>query len=257
MEPAGLIEALVGCAEEIDLAVREVSDWRAQGNRPGQYRIDVAADAVGVQYLTERGFGVLSEESGVHFAERELFAVIDPIDGSTNASRNLPWYATSICVLDPSGPLAAVVINQASKVRYEAVRGDGALRNGTHIAPSATQTLNHAIVGLSGYPEMHLGWAQYRALGAIALDLCAVAEGSLDAYLDCGENSHGPWDYLAAMLICQEAGATVLDVSGRDLVTREYAGRRSPVAAGTAALARELQTASLAAPKRHGARSYE
>ncbi|HVB00723.1 MAG TPA: inositol monophosphatase family protein [Acidimicrobiales bacterium] len=245
MEPAAMIEALVGCAEAIDHAVAKVTDWRAKGDRPGQYRIDIAADEVGVNYLTDRGFAVLSEESGVHCVDRELFAVIDPIDGSTNASRNLPWYATSICVLDGEGPLAALVINQASKVRYQAVRGGGAFRDGTRISPSPTEQLSRAIVGLSGYPEQYLGWSQYRALGAIALDLCAVAEGSLDAYLDCGRNSHGPWDYLAGMFICQEAGAIVIDVDGRELVTRDYEGRRSPVAAGTEVLAQELQSAFL------------
>lgn len=243
MEPAGLIEALVGCAQSIDLAVAKVSDWRAKGDRPGQYKIDITADEVGVRYLTDRGFAVLSEESGVHFIGRDLLAVIDPIDGSTNASLNLPWYATSICVLDGQGPLAAVVINQSSKVQYRAMRGRGAFRDGIRIAPSSTERLDKAIIGLSGFPEQHLGWSQYRVLGAIALDLCAVAEGSLDAYLDCGKNAHGPWDYLAGMFICQEAGALVIDVDDRNLVTRDYEGRRSPVAAGTAVLARELQTA--------------
>ena len=245
MEPAGLIEVLVGCAEAIDHAVAKVTDWRAKGDRPGQYRIDIAADEVGVRYLTERGFAVLSEESGVHFLERDLLAVIDPIDGSTNASRKIPWYATSICVLQGTQPLAALVINQSTKVCYQAVRGGGALRNGTPIFPSSTAQLDKAIIGLSGYPKQYLGWSQYRALGAIALDLCAVAEGSLDAYLDCAKNAHGPWDYLAGMFICQEAGAVVIDVADRELMTRDYAGRRSPVAAGTAVLAQELQSAFL------------
>lgn len=247
MEPAGLIEMLFECAATIGFTVAEVEDWRAAGERTGQYRIDILADEVGVRFLAERGFAVLSEESGVHFVERELFAVIDPIDGSTNASRNLPWYATSICLLDARGPLVAVVVNQASKVRYHAARGVGAFRDGVRIAPSQTERLDESIIGLSGYPTKHLGWSQYRALGAIALDLCAVAEGSLDAYLDCGANAHGPWDYLAGMFICHEAGAVVLDVDGRDLVTRDFEGRRSPVAAGTKALAEDLRSVFRAA----------
>ncbi len=243
MDSAGLIETLVGCAESIAHAVSDIADWRAEGARAGQYRIDIAADEAGVRYLADRGFAVLSEESGVHFLERDLLAVLDPIDGSTNASRNLPWYATSICVLDASGPLVALVVNQSSKVRYHAVRGGGAYRDGARISPGSTGQLNQAIIGLSGYPERNLGWSQYRALGAIALDLCAVAEGSLDGYLDCGRNAHGPWDYLAGMLVCQEAGAVVIDVANRELVTREYGARRSPVAAGTPELVLALQSA--------------
>lgn len=243
MQPAVLIEALVGCAQAIDLAVAGVTDWSEPGSRPGQYRIDIAADEVGVRYLTDRGFAVLSEESGAHCTERELLAVIDPIDGSTNASRHLPWFATSICVLDVAGPVVAVVINQSTKVCYQAARGDGAFRDGIRISPSPTQGLDRAIIGLSGYPRQYLGWCQYRTFGAIALDLCAVAEGSLDAYLDCGKNAHGPWDYLAGMFICQEAGAVVIDVDNRELEMRSYEARRSPVAAGNEKLARQLQSA--------------
>ena len=63
------------------------------------------------------------------------------------------------------------------------------------------------MVGLSGYPPRRLGWKQFRALGAIALDLCAVAGGRLDAYVDCSPSAHGPWDYLGGLLVCREAGA--------------------------------------------------
>ena len=98
----------------------------AGGTRPGQYRSDLAADEAAVGILSDAGLGVLSEESGLHDADRPLLAVVDPLDGSTNASHGLPWYATSICVLDAEGPLAAVVVNQASGVRYDAVRAGGA-----------------------------------------------------------------------------------------------------------------------------------
>ena len=52
------------------------------------------------------------------------------------------------------------------------------------------------MIGLSGYPPRSLGWGQYRALGAAALDLCAVADGVLDGYVDCSRDAHGSWDYL-------------------------------------------------------------
>ncbi len=243
MEEQSLIETLQGCCVEIAQALEGLTDWGLAGTRAGQYRSDIVADQIGVGYLLDHGFGVLSEESGVHEPDRSLFAVIDPIDGSTNASRALPWFATSICVLDQEGPLAAVVINQSTKASYCASRGGGAFRDGRSISPSAVRHLNEAIVGLSGFPPRHLGWNQYRALGAIALDLCAVAEGALDGYLDCVDAAHGPWDYLAGMLICQEAGAFVSEVAGRELVARAHADRRSPVAAGTKQLIDELVNA--------------
>jgi len=67
-----------------------------------------------------------------------------------------------------------------------------------------------------------------------------VASGSLDAYVDCTERSHGPWDYLGGMLICREAGAVVTDVYGEELVVRSHAARRTPLAAATPELAESL-----------------
>ena len=97
-----------------------------------------------------------------------------------------------------------------------------------------------AFLGLSGYPPHHLGWRQYRSLGAVALDLCAVATGVLDGYVDCSWNAHGSWDYLGAMLVCLEAGAAVVDAEGRDLIVLDHGDRRTPVAAGTATLLGQL-----------------
>ena len=65
--------------------------------------------------LTGNGLGVLSEESGRHHPDRAITVVIDPVDGSTNASRGIPWFATSLCAVDTDGPLAALVINLASQ----------------------------------------------------------------------------------------------------------------------------------------------
>jgi fructose-1,6-bisphosphatase/inositol monophosphatase family enzyme len=166
--------------------------------------------------------------------------VLDPVDGSTNASRRIPWFATSICVLDDEGPLVALVANQATGVRYEAARGEGALRDGEPITPSKQESFKHALIGVSGYPPRYLGWRQFRALGAAALDLCAVADGTLDGYIDCMRNAHGSWDYLGGLLVCLEAGALVADAAGRELVVRAPTQKRTPVAAGTQGLLSEL-----------------
>jgi fructose-1,6-bisphosphatase/inositol monophosphatase family enzyme len=240
MDGADLLAVCSEVAAGIHAVLGDLDDWGLAGTRPGQYRSDLAADAIAVGVLTRAGLGVLSEESGLHHPERALLAVVDPVDGSTNASRGFPWYATSICVLDDSGPLAAFVVNQSIGTTYDAVRGEGARRNGTTITPSTTTRLGDAILGISGFPKRYLGWRQFRAFGAAALDLCCVADGSLDAYLDCSRSAHGSWDYLAGALVCTEAGAVVADTEGRDLVVRGHKDRRSPVAAGTPELLAEV-----------------
>jgi fructose-1,6-bisphosphatase/inositol monophosphatase family enzyme len=179
---------------------------------------------------------VLSEESGLRRADHALLVVIDPVDGSTNASRRVPWYATSLCALDGDGPLAALVVNQATGERFAAVRGEGATVDDERLVPSATTEMGEAIVAMSGWPPTYFGWKQFRVLGAAALDLCLVAAGRVDAYVDCSRDAHGPWDYLGGLLVCREAGAAIADQYGRDLVTRTPDERRTPMAAATPAL---------------------
>lgn len=248
MAAGAVLDVLHGVVSAIRDELDALRDWGPVGGHDGQYRHDVVADEVALDLLAAAGFGVLSEESGLHHPERDLLVVIDPVDGSTNASRGLPWWATSLCALDATGPLAAVVANQVSGARYEAVRGGGATLDGAPITPSSCRKLGNAIVAFSGYPAHDIGWAQYRSLGAAALDLCAVASGNLDGFVDCAAHSLAPWDYLGALLVCQEAGAHVAERSGRDLVTRELGVRRAPFAAGTA----ELLTALLDARDRIG-----
>ena len=241
----GVFDATV---EAVRSALAIVTDWRPTTERPSQYAIDVAADGAAVPVLLDAGVGVLSEESGRHHPERPVTVVVDPVDGSTNASRLLPWYACSLCAVDADGPRAALVVNLATGQRFEAVRGGGAFMDGRPIRPTDQTELGRAVVGLSGYPRRHLGWKQYRALGASALDLSCVAAGLLDAFCDCtAKAAHGPWDYLGGSLICAEAGAVCVDAWDRDLLVREHDARRTPVAAATPELLAQLLAARNAA----------
>ena len=71
-----------------------------------------------------------------------------------------------------------------------------------------------------------------------------MADGLLDVFTVGGSAHLAPWDYLGAMLLCTEAGATVVDLDGRELVTTEFAARRAVAAAATPVLMAELQRSS-------------
>jgi myo-inositol-1(or 4)-monophosphatase len=240
VDDAALLEVLDRAALAIKQALGELGSWGLAGTKPGQYLSDLAADDAALEVFADAGLGVLSEESGRHRPDAEVTVVLDPLDGSTNASRGIPWFATSLCAVDAGGPRAALVVNLATGQRFDAVRGGGARCDGQPIAPSGTTELGESVVLLSGFPRGYMGWSQYRALGACALDLCAVAAGAVDAYVDCSVDAHGSWDYLAGMLVCQEAGATVVDASDRDLVVLDHAARRTPLAASTPDLRDQL-----------------
>lgn len=247
--PTGDCEELLSVLAEGARAVRaaleriDPADRRRQGIRPGQYAFDIVADDAVCAVLHREGLGVLSEESGRSGPASPLLVIVDPVDGSTNAAIGIPWYSTSLCVLDEAGALAAMVVHQLSGVRYHAIRGEGAFRDATPLRPSRTAELSHAVIGISGFPRAYPGWSQFRALGAASLDMCAVAEGTLDGYRVAGRSSLSVWDYAAAMLVCTEAGAAVTEEDGLDPFVRDASPRR-PVVAATPALLAELSAAT-------------
>jgi fructose-1,6-bisphosphatase/inositol monophosphatase family enzyme len=234
-----LIAVLNDVTAAVHHALADLDDWGPAGTRPGQYFSDLAADEVAVAMLVDAGLGVLSEETGLHHPDRDLVVALDPVDGSTNASRKVPWYATSLAAVDGDGIRAAVVVNQATGDRFEALRGAGATCNGRPLSTTGCPTMADAIVGLNGWPSAHLGWRQFRALGSAALDICAVGRGQLDAYIDCSDHAQAPWDYLGGVLVCREAGGLVVDAGGRDLLCLGLHDRRAPVAAASEKLLAE------------------
>jgi len=237
-----ILDVLHRTADAVAGVLQANTDWSLSGKRATQYSVDLAADAAALEVLHGAGCAVLSEESQItgEWKPGGLMVVMDPLDGSTNASKRVPWYATALCAIDGEGMRASLVVNQASgRDRYWASRGGGAFHNGIRLAPTERNALRQSVVGISGLPSFRPAWGQFRALGAAALDICLVATGALDGWIDF--NSHGVWDYLASVLVCQEAGVLVEEFQFRDLVVTEYAEKRTPLVASSRELLDELR----------------
>ena len=233
VRPDDLLDLLHRTADAVADVLAQVDDWGPSGQREGQYSIDLTTDAAAIEILTRAGVGILSEESPPVGLDSEVVVVIDPLDGSTNASRGVPHFATSLCAFDQEGPLVALVAHQARPTRWWAIRNGGAWRNGQAIGPSSCGTWSEAFVAISGPAPAEPGWKQYRSFGASAIDICLVADGTLDAFIDMSPSAHGIWDYAAGWLIGHEAGIEVHDAAGRDLLSLDWKARRTPVAAGS------------------------
>ncbi len=243
-------------ADAVEAALAGFDRWQDGGERPDQYALDQVADAAALGVLDAAGVGVLSEESGLRAGSGSETVIVDPVDGSTNASRRIPHFCISLCVVhhgtadaDAAGPGATDVTPVAGLVRhlvsgeeFTAAAGGGAHLDGQPIAPSGCEHGARAVIGVSGRPGADLPVWQVRVLGSAALDLCAVACGRLDAYLDLNSN-HGVWDYAAGILICSEAGAWTGEAGGSALFHLSHSERRGPVAASTPRLAALLSHA--------------
>lgn len=227
--------------------VASTVDWGESGVRAGQYLVDLAVDDVCVPPLLGAGFSVLSEETGLQHPDGRPSprgtVVVDPLDGSTNASLGLPWCATSLCLVRDGEPLVAAVANLMTGDRYTASRGEGASLDGRRIEIASARPLDDAVISVSGLPDHHYGWRQFRAMGASALDLCAVASGAFDGFVDMSPDAHGVWDYAGAVLVVREAGGVVVDALDRELLTLDPSARRTPVAATHPALLDSLLAA--------------
>ena len=221
-------------------------DWSMSGRRDSQYSIDVDIDDACLEPLLSAGFSVLSEESGTTDKRPEDVAsehvvVVDPLDGSTNAALGLPWCATALCLVSHGVPVVAMVANLRTGDRYSAIVGQGAMRNGEPIAGGEPVELSSAIIAVNARPPASFQPAQYRSMGATALDIASVASPSgFDGSIDFDDDMIGVWDYLAAVTIVREAGGVAADALGRELITLDHAARRRPVTATSQELLDQL-----------------
>ncbi len=201
-------------------------------------KVDLAAERAIVEVLKRHGvsFTLVSEESGVRqYGETapECCVTCDPIDGTTNLMRELPFYATSIAV--SQGPRldkvhAGLVADLFHDVTYVAEKGKGAYRDGQRLVPSSVVSLEEAVIGvdLNSFkvervvPKLMglIGRTKHiRHFGANALELCFVADGKTDAFVDI-RGKLRTTDMAAAWLILREAGAVITGPDGEELRVR-------------------------------------
>jgi len=217
------------CAEAIGQAVTGRHRQGFSGQRETQYHLDLVADEIAIRILTGAGYQVISEESGVS-GSGEYQVVVDPNDGSTKCDRGVPFFSTSLARMRGEELIGGVVRNQATGDLYEGTKGEGARLNGQSIHSNGQIDPSEALVAFSGFPEHRFTWFQNRGLGSAALEICLVAEGSLDVFSVAEQSSLNPWDYLAGLLIAREAGASDGEYNNLELVTPETVKRRPVVA---------------------------
>lgn len=201
-------------------------------------QVDLVAEKTLVDTLRESklSFTLISEESGVRQygdRSRECYVTTDPIDGTTNMTRGIPFYATSIAIsTKPTLETvhSAVVTDLFHNITYTAQRDKGAFRDKKKISPSDTASLEEAVIGvdLNSYKAKRIasrltGLIQktkhIRHFGANALELCYVADGTTDGFIDIRGKLRAT-DIAAAWLIIQEAGARITSPEDEPLKIR-------------------------------------
>lgn len=173
---------------------------------------------------------------------------IDPIDGTSNFVRGLPYFAVSVALLRKGKSVLGVVYDPVAEEMFAAEQGKGAFLNGEKLlAREAAASLQGALASvdlkrldirlverLATTPP----YSSQRNFGASALDWCYTAAGRFDVYLHGGQKL---WDYAAGLLILQESDGQACCIGNDDFAQGDI-WQRSVIAARDAKLFEEWKT---------------
>ena len=214
-----------------------IEDTAIVTRKRGRANFATAADHAAERTILERlathdpAIPVLTEESPRRgLAKAERLWVVDPIDGTLNFSRGLPFYCVLIGYVEGSRVRAAAVHAPRTGETFLASEGGGAMRNGAPIEVSkvakpseafAVASLRFAETAKPGsrFAILNATCARLRVIGSAGLEIAYVAMGRLDLFV---HSALSPWDIAAASLVAREAGAAVLSLkTGKDAIWNE------------------------------------
>ena len=194
---------------------------RKQGRANFATRADHSAEQAILRRLTRAtpGVPVLAEESAKGDPPSGALWVVDPIDGTLNFSRGIPFYCIAIGYAEARRTRAAAVYAPRTRELFVACEGAGARLNGVTITVAEARPLGECFVvqslpfrgttrRTSAFVAMNRVSARQRVIGSAALEICYVAAGRFDLFI---HGALSPWDIAAPWLIAREAGAAVVD----------------------------------------------
>ncbi len=207
---------------------------KARADYVSKTDLDAQAAALAIIQANHPDHLILAEESDepveaqlARWDGRPLW-IVDPLDGTANFLHEHPQYCASVGVAVEGRPVAGAVVSGSTGERWWASEGEGAWKNGRRIRVSTERPLLEALVG-TGFPfkllevmPRYLGQLDrvlrsasgVRRAGSAALDLCYLAQGSLDAFW---EEILMPWDFAAGLVLVREAGGILARPDGSEL----------------------------------------
>ncbi|NJD51965.1 MAG: inositol-1-monophosphatase [Candidatus Methanoperedens sp.] len=236
MEVETLVEIGVEMRDVISSFIEENEDYGemlVQRPKDITRKMDMAAENALDAALLARGLSarIISEELGDRIVGKhpDFMLVVDPIDGSTNATCGIPFFCTSLAYTDKTeiatfDDISMAVICDIQGNTYCAERGKGAFLNEKQMRGKKRGTRLKPVVSVYSYGVPHVpeGLIEFeksiivRALGSIALDMCFVADGTLDGLIDTRGLVSG-YDIMASALVLKESGGTLTDLKGNNL----------------------------------------
>jgi myo-inositol-1(or 4)-monophosphatase len=196
-------------------------------------KIDIIAEKKVIETINKSGRfpTIIGEECGTIKGNDDGYIIMDAIDGTTNVTRSIPFNCCSLAyATEPklSSVVDAAILDIATGDLYSASKDKGAFLNGNKISVLKPENIKQeeiiAGVNISGISQellysigpMLTKLNHIRVFGANALELCFLARGYLDMFMDF-RGKIRPTDMAAAYLIVKEAKGLVLDKTGNTL----------------------------------------
>ena len=206
---------------------------------PTKY-IDKIAEDVAIEFIDKSGLkvNILSEEAGFIDVGGKYTFVLDPVDGTRNAYRGIPFYSVSLAIGKSmlNDIEYGIVKNIPTGDVFIAEKGHGAFLNNKRIGipeMPGKELLSTLTLG-KNFDALTLSLSKtgiVRSLGSASLEMCMVAIGGVDYYV-AGKEYLRVTDIAASTLIVREAGGVVKDIRGNELdMPLSLDGRTSVVAA--------------------------
>jgi myo-inositol-1(or 4)-monophosphatase len=170
---------------------------------------------------------VSSEEAGtVSYGSRDIIWALDPLDGTLNYVKRIPYFAVSIGVLVKGEPVAGAIYNPVLDEMHTACRGRGAHLNGKRIHVSNAGSLSNSSLIFEWWEEeptipdplalekrLYHFTRRLRSPGSVALNLCSVASGRFDGLVTVFRKSP-IYETAAGCVILEEAKGRITNSSG-------------------------------------------
>ena len=161
--------------------------------------------------------------------------ILDPVDGTTNLIHGFCHSTISLALEDCGEIRMGIVFDPYHDEMFTAVKDGGAFLNGERISVPPVAGLEESLVSVGTAPGcreeaahtfrimrmMYDVCHDIRRIGSASLEMCYVAAGRLNGYI---ENGLKPWDYAAASIIVREAGGDVRTFDGGEISLRERCG---------------------------------
>ncbi len=204
--------------DQLTVANKDRNDYVSEVDRQAEDTI------IRILHRAYPGHGFLAEESGIQEGDDYQW-IIDPLDGTTNFLHGFPQFAVSIALMHKGRLELGVVYDPLRQELYTALRGSGARLNDRRIRVAQRPSLEGALLG-TGFPYKHHKYLEpylgmfrdllmetsgIRRPGSAALDLAYLAAGRIDGFWEIDLNI---WDIAAGVVLIQEAGGIVGDLSG-------------------------------------------